>query len=231
MILMKKICLLAVLCLAPLFVSHAADLTISDCEKIVAFHTAKLENKTIVYPERNEVSYLTYEFFNIFKFHAAWLSKEDQYSKSLYAGYHNGRKACEKAIINEKDSLKKEKYLLEARLNLQLLTDNYKKLEQKARMPFVHHGNVLPGPQETENGSDYLEQKFLPKFINAILIFLMSLSILMIIVGGLMFIFSSGDQEMTTRGKTTIMWAIVGVVLTILSYAIVQFIIGIDFTL
>jgi len=108
---------------------------------------------------------------------------------------------------------------------------DYEKLETRARMPFVHHGNVLPGPEEDEDGSIYLEQKFLPKFINAILIFLMSLSILMIIVGGLMFIFSSGDQEMTTRGKTTIMWAIVGVVLTILSYAIVQFIIGIDFTL
>jgi hypothetical protein len=98
-------------------------------------------------------------------------------------------------------------------------------------MPFVHDGNILPGPKNGENGSDYVEQQFIPKFVNGSLMFLISLSILMVIIGGLMFLFSSGDSDLVSRAKTTIIWSIVGVVLTILAYAIVQFIIGIDFSL
>jgi hypothetical protein len=116
-------------------------------------------------------------------------------------------------------------------LALQQALADYKTLETRERMPFVHDGNVLPGPSRDEDGSFYVEQKFIPKFVNGSLIFLMSLSILMVIVGGLMFLFSSGDSDLTARAKTTIIWAIVGVILTILAYAIVQFIIGIDFTL
>ena len=95
----------------------------------------------------------------------------------------------------------------------------------------VNHGNILPGPDEDENGSDYVRTKFIPKYINGMLIFMISFSILMVIVGGLMFVYSSGDSELTSRAKTTITWAVIGVVITILSYSIVKFVIGINFSM
>ncbi len=239
---MKKFLLVALLCITPLFVSHAAELTVEDCVKWTSYYRVgpPAENEPEVAFE--DLPKLLQKTITVQNNIQKWVSKEKitKLDKSLEEGFT----ACEKAIAEkenangESDKTKKRSYedatkrfLNRATLTLQKVLADYKVLESRNRMPFVHHGNILPGPSEEENGSIYVEQKFIPKFINGTLIFLMSLSILMVIIGGLMFIFSSGDSDMTSRAKTTIMWAIVGVVITLLSYAIVQFIIGIDFTL
>ncbi|MCC7288942.1 hypothetical protein IT414_00935 [bacterium] len=62
--------------------------------------------------------------------------------------------------------------------------------------------------------------------INTIIFVIGSGSVIMIIVGALMYVVSAGDQNKLARAKDTILYAVVGVVLAVLGYAIVTFIIG-----
>ena len=58
------------------------------------------------------------------------------------------------------------------------------------------------------------------------LIFLVgAISVIMIIVGGLRYVLSNGDAKQTTSAKDTIFYAVIGVVVAIISYAIVQFVV------
>lgn len=52
-------------------------------------------------------------------------------------------------------------------------------------------------------------------------------AVIMLIIGGLMYIFSGGNPEQTKRAKDTILYAIIGIIIAILSYAIVNFVVGI----
>ena len=225
---MKKLFLIAVLCITPLFVSHAANLTKQDCINWKTYDDSLSEEHYKALPSLLKEIVDTQQ-----KLHQ-WVdtSKLEIYDKdNIKNTATTSITALCKDAVDETDKKNQERMLQKTLLFVQKALSDYEEVEVRERMPFIHHGNVLPGPSENENGSDYLEQRFIPKFINGTLIFLMSLSILMVIVGGLMFVFSAGDSDLNTRAKTTIMWAIVGVVITILSYAIVQFIIGIDFTL
>lgn len=58
-------------------------------------------------------------------------------------------------------------------------------------------------------------------------VFLGGAAVLMIIVGGIMYMTASGSQELITRGKKTLQFAIIGLVVVILSFVIVQTILGI----
>lgn len=216
---MKKFLLVSFLCITPLFVSHAADLTVEDCANYIEYWEDSSSESFNLLPE------LIQDFFKYKENIKQW-SIDDPYQDADLDLFITCQELdIEEPAENIAVQLKKHT------LTLKKALADYETLETRKRIPFVRHGNVLPGPTADEDGSFYVEQKFIPKFVNGSLIFLMSLSILMVIVGGLMFLFSSGDSELTSRAKTTILWAIVGVVLTILAYAIVQFIIGIDFSL
>lgn len=229
---MKKFLLVSLLCFAPIFTTHAADLTVEDCETLTTFIEESIKpHGNPVTPKEGDVSFVILDALRVKNEWSHWIG-DNEALKKFQEPWMQAVQYC-RQIKNDSSLSEKQKDLLlkQATLAFQLSFSNYKTAETRARMPFVHDGNVLPGPSRDEDGSFYVEQKFIPKFVNGSLIFLMSLSILMVIVGGLMFLFSSGDSDLTARAKTTIIWAIVGVILTILAYAIVQFIIGIDFSL
>jgi hypothetical protein len=48
----------------------------------------------------------------------------------------------------------------------------------------------------------------------------------MLIYGGLRYVLSGGDSKKVTDAKNTIMYAIIGLIISILSYAIVNFVIN-----
>jgi len=52
-----------------------------------------------------------------------------------------------------------------------------------------------------------------------------ALSVLMIIVGGLRYVISGGDPKKTADAKNTITYAIVGVIVAIVSFAIIKFVV------
>lgn len=64
--------------------------------------------------------------------------------------------------------------------------------------------------------------------INWALIFAGAISLIFFIIGGIQFLVSSGDQKRVESAKKTMMFAIVGIVLIFLSFAIINFLA--DFT-
>lgn len=62
--------------------------------------------------------------------------------------------------------------------------------------------------------------------VNALLFVVGFLSVIMLIFGGLRYIVSGGNASAVTAAKNTILYAIVGLVIAIFAYAIVNFVIG-----
>ncbi len=64
------------------------------------------------------------------------------------------------------------------------------------------------------------------KITNTVLFAVGIISVIMLIFGGLRYVVSSGDSKKVTDAKNTIMYAIIGLIISILSYAIVNFVIN-----
>lgn len=61
---------------------------------------------------------------------------------------------------------------------------------------------------------------------NVLLFLIGAISVIMLIVGGIRYVVSGGDSSAVAAAKNTILYAIVGVVVAILAYAVVNFVIG-----
>jgi len=59
---------------------------------------------------------------------------------------------------------------------------------------------------------------------NAMLFIIGSLGVIMLIVGGLRYIISAGNATAVTAARNTIVYAIIGLVIALLSYALINFI-------
>lgn len=62
--------------------------------------------------------------------------------------------------------------------------------------------------------------------INLLLTIAGIISVIMIIVGGIKYTTSGGDAKAITSGKDTLVYAVVGLVISIMAYAIVNFVLG-----
>ena len=61
---------------------------------------------------------------------------------------------------------------------------------------------------------------------NALLFLVGAISVIMLIVGGIRYVVSAGDQNAVTGAKNTILYAIVGIIVSFLAYAAVNFVTG-----
>lgn len=59
---------------------------------------------------------------------------------------------------------------------------------------------------------------------NVLLFVLGAISVIMIIIGGLRYVISGGNATAVTAAKNTILYAIVGVIVALLAYAIINFV-------
>lgn len=66
----------------------------------------------------------------------------------------------------------------------------------------------------------------LKEIINLMLYFAGIIAVIMVIVGGIRYIMSDGDSSKATQAKNTIIYALVGVAVSVMSYSIVNFVIG-----
>ena len=65
------------------------------------------------------------------------------------------------------------------------------------------------------------------KTITNVMLFLIgAVSVIMLIIGGLRYVVSGGDSTAVQNAKNTILYAIVGIIVAILAYAVVNFVIG-----
>lgn len=62
--------------------------------------------------------------------------------------------------------------------------------------------------------------------INIFLYIVGILAVVMIIVGGVQYTTSAGDQAKVTKAKNTILYGIIGLVVSVLAYAIVNFVLS-----
>lgn len=63
--------------------------------------------------------------------------------------------------------------------------------------------------------------------ISDILIYILgAVAVIMIIIGGFRYVTSNGEQNTITGAKNTIMYAIIGIVVALLAYAIVKFVVN-----
>jgi amino acid transporter len=89
----------------------------------------------------------------------------------------------------------------------------------------VINGNYRGDGQPTElfDGNTAI----IPRFINLMLFIVGILSIIMLIFGGIRYVISGGDAGKVKDAKNTIMYAIVGLIVAILGYAIVTWVISV----
>lgn len=73
--------------------------------------------------------------------------------------------------------------------------------------------------------SGFVNRIILP-IINVLLIVVGAGAALMLVIGGLMYVFSAGDPNNTQRAKDTILYALIGVVVAFSAFAIISFVKG-----
>ena len=61
--------------------------------------------------------------------------------------------------------------------------------------------------------------------INLLLYVLGAVAVIMIVIGGIKYTTSNGDSSAVTSAKNTIMYSVIGLIVAILAYAIVNFVI------
>jgi hypothetical protein len=102
---------------------------------------------------------------------------------------------------------------------------------------FVHPVAAAPfdgtiqGGADSARGTDQSADLFgssgiFSTITNVLLFVLGAISVIMIIIGGLRYVVSGGNSANVTAAKNTILYAIVGVIIAILSYAIINFVLG-----
>jgi len=89
----------------------------------------------------------------------------------------------------------------------------------------------VQGGADAARGSDQVTDLFgdtgvFRKITDVLLFILGAVSVIMIIIGGLRYVISGGNSTNVTAAKNTILYAIVGVIVAMLSYAIIHFVLG-----
>ncbi len=91
---------------------------------------------------------------------------------------------------------------------------------------FTEYGGVLEGPDASGYDSTLTEntnaRDFIQSIVNFALSFLGLIAIVMVIYGGVLYVTSRGDEEMTSKGKKAITYAAIGIVIIMGSYAFVN---------
>lgn len=65
------------------------------------------------------------------------------------------------------------------------------------------------------------------KIVNGILYLVGALGVIMIVYGGLRLLLSGGDAAAVTTAKSTILYAVVGLIVAVVAFAIVNFVLGV----
>jgi magnesium-transporting ATPase (P-type) len=69
-------------------------------------------------------------------------------------------------------------------------------------------------------------QTNIKNIINVMLILIGIVAVIMLIVGGFRYVLSNGNEKAVSGAKDTILYAVIGIVVALLSFAIVNFVLG-----
>jgi len=85
----------------------------------------------------------------------------------------------------------------------------------------------LPGVGKDQG--QLLQQSVIPEITNIVVGLTGGLALLFVIISGIQILTAYGNEEKIAAGKKTLTWALLGLLISILSYAIVQIIVSIKF--
>lgn len=94
----------------------------------------------------------------------------------------------------------------------------------------VHAQSITEGAQSAqgdevpENITE--EDGLIKRVVNILLFIIGAIAVIMLIIGGIRYTISGGDQNSVTAAKNTILYAIVGIIVAIFAYAIVNFVLA-----
>lgn len=104
------------------------------------------------------------------------------------------------------------------------------------RAPRVINADILPGPKVSETqenprtGMQYISDKLIPGVVNWLMVALMGVSVIMIIIAGVLYVFSESDEP-KEKAKGVLIWTFVGFIVAVLAFTIVRFVVGLDIAL
>lgn len=64
------------------------------------------------------------------------------------------------------------------------------------------------------------------RIVNALLFLIGGVSVIMIIIGGVRFVVSSGDQQAAANARNTVLYAVIGLIVAVSAYGIINFVLG-----
>ena len=97
-------------------------------------------------------------------------------------------------------------------------------LIQLAAESYRKDGTVTPVGNSTQQGSDLGET--VTGILNAVIGVLSFVCVVVIIIGGVTYMTSSGDTTKVKKAKDTILYGVIGLVVCVLAFAIVNFVIS-----
>jgi hypothetical protein len=80
-------------------------------------------------------------------------------------------------------------------------------------------------PKSSSQNDLFGEGSLFQKIANTIIFITGAVAVIMVIIGGFRYVLSSGNPQATAGAKDTIMYAIIGVVVAALAFAIINFVI------
>jgi cytochrome bd-type quinol oxidase subunit 2 len=86
-------------------------------------------------------------------------------------------------------------------------------------------GGSWNGNKCTRSGEASLQDQ-IEQVVNVLLFVLGAISVIMIIIGGIRYATSNGDSSQITSARNTILYAVIGLIVAILAFAIVNFVIN-----
>ncbi|MFC1655772.1 hypothetical protein ACFL3C_02800 [Patescibacteria group bacterium] len=97
----------------------------------------------------------------------------------------------------------------------------------ETKAPSIPDISTLPGPQggkdvDVSQVGGYLQEQFLPRVAVTVVTLAVGSSVLFVIIGAIMMLTAYGNEEKVGNAKKTIMLALLGLVISLLSYVIVQ---------
>ncbi len=101
-----------------------------------------------------------------------------------------------------------------------------------ALSPFAHadidpSGSINSGVKDAGGGTTNSNLGVnIKSIVNVLLYVLGAIAVIMIVIGGIRYALSGGDSNSVTGAKNTILYAVVGLVVAMLAYAIVNWVIG-----
>jgi uncharacterized membrane protein len=78
----------------------------------------------------------------------------------------------------------------------------------------------------TDSGNSTTLADRIKTIVNVLLYVLGAIAVIMIVIGAIRYVVSGGDNSAVTGAKNTILYAVVGLIIAILAYAIVNFVVS-----